>query len=84
MQNLNGNLHPGMRDLLEFLLVLIADGQMGIVFSLAASKTQEIWLLKDVSGNKGGMCIGRTLGEDLSFQDRPGQGLNTSLSICNL
>ena len=80
MQNLNGNLHPDMRDSV-FLLLLMADGQMGIVFSLAGCK---IWFLKDVSGNRGGMCIGRTLGEDPNYQDRPGQGLNTALSECNL
>ena len=68
-----------MRDLLAFLLALMADGQMGIVFSLAGCKIQEIWFLKDVSGNRGGICIGRTLGEDQNYQDRPGHGLNTAL-----
>ena len=61
------NLRPGMRDL-AFLLVLMPDGQTGIVFSLGGN-TWEMWFLKDVSDNNGGMCIGRTLGEDLNFQD---------------
>ena len=70
------NLHAGMRHLAFLLLVLMADGEMGIVFSLA-EKIPEICLLKDVSANKGGMCtmcIGRTLGGDLNFQDQRGEG----------
>ena len=60
------NLRPGMRDL-AFLLVLMPNGQMGIVFSLGG-QILEIWFLKGVSDNNGGMCTGRTLGEDLSLQ----------------
>ena len=81
MQNLNGYLHPGTRDRAFLLVLIMEDGQMEIVFSLIV-KIREILFLKDVSGNRGGMCIGRTLGENLIFQDRPGQRscVNTALS----
>ena len=78
------NLRPGMRDL-AFQLVLMPDGQMGIVWSLGGN-IREICFLKDVSDNTGGMCIGRTSEEDLNLPDRPGHGLceHIALTVCNL
>jgi len=65
--DISSGLHQeGPKDL-TFLLLLMEDGQMGMVFNLIG-KIQEIWFLKDVSANRGGMCIGG----NLIFQDRPG------------